>query len=889
MTPESIAHYKISSKLGEGAMGEVYRATDSKLGREVAIKLIPEDFARDTVRMTRFTREAQVLASLNHPNIAAIYGVEDRALIMELVEGQTLSERIRQGAVPLDDALDIARQIADGLQAAHDRGIVHRDLKPANIKITPNGIVKLLDFGLAKSDGPWATTTPIEDAPTLTVASTGAGMILGTAAYMAPEQARGRNVDRRADIWAFGVIVYEMLTGEQMFQGDTVTDILASVVRQDPDLTRVPARVRPLLEHCLAKDPRKRLRDAGDAMLLLDTPAAATGAPANRTMTWALGGVAAMLALTLAWVSFTHFRESVPAAATTRFLITYPAGTSPIATGLFAISPDGRQVAFGAFGADGVARIWLRPIDQVRARALAGAEINRNSLALFWSPDSSSLAYWADQKLKRIAIAGGQAQTIADVDGSVLGGSWTRDGTILFGSAAGVMQVPANGGTPSHVTKAEANQPHVSPHVLPDGRRFLYLRGGEAGNRAVFIGSLDAKPEEQRSTPLVKTDYGVAYVPGPNPQNGLLLYLRDAALMAQPFDAGRGELEDEPTSIVEQVAVANVGPGASIGTGYFAASDSGTLVYFKPVSRNFQLAWFNREGQASGGAVPAGRSGIFKLSPDGTKVAVERVDDSNNRDIWQIDLARELTTRFTFDAASDVQPVWSPDGARIAWQSNRGDFSGLYSKLADGSGSDELLYKLDAGTQPGLTDWTRDGRYLVYSYQSDVWALPVSGEVDERKPVRVVQAEGNQLAGYVSPDHRWIAYLSNESGRQELYVQPFTPGTGSATQASPAAGKWMLSNGTLGMARWRSDGRELLFLGTDGSVMAVDIPPGPVFKASAPKVLFQLPRVILTLTGNPGQIVDVTRDHQRFLLTMPILDEDSGLNVVLNWRAGSGT
>jgi Tol biopolymer transport system component/predicted Ser/Thr protein kinase len=888
MTPESIAHYRISSKLGEGAMGEVYRATDSKLGREVAIKLIPEDFARDALRMVRFTREAQVLASLNHPNIAAIYGVEDRALIMELVEGQTLTERIAQGAIPLEDALDIARQIADGLEAAHDKGIVHRDLKPSNIKITPGGTVKLLDFGLAKSDGPWATTTPIEEAPTLTVASTGAGVVLGTAAYMAPEQARGRNVDRRADIWAFGVILYEMLTGQQAFAGETVTDVLASVVRHEPDLTRVPTKVRPLLERCLAKDPKKRLRDAGDAMLLLDLPTAATGAPANRTMTWALGGVAALLALALAWVSFTHFRESAPTAATTRFLISYPAETSPIGSGIFAISPDGRQVAFGAFGSDGVARVWLRPIDQVRARVLPGAEINRNSLALFWSPDSSSLAYWDDMKLKRIAIAGGPAQTIADVDGNVLGGSWNRDGSILFGSATGVMQVPASGGTPSPVTKAAAGQPHAAPHFLPDGRRFLYLRGGEAGTRAVFIGSLDAKPEEQSSTPLVKADYGVSYVPGPNPQNGQLLFLRDTALMAQPFDASRAQLTGEPTPVVERVAVSNVGPGATVGLGYFAASETGSLVYFNPVSRSTQLTWFNREGQRSGGSIEAGRSGVLKVSPDGARVALERTDEANNRDIWQIDLARGLTTRFTFDAAPDVQPVWSPDGTRIAWQSNRGGFGGLYSKLADGSGGDELLYKLGAGTPPGLTDWTRDGRFLVYSYQSDIWALPVSGNVEDRKPVLLVQADQNQLGAYVSPDQRWIAYLSNESGRQELYVQPFTPGTGSATQVSPAAGKWMLSNGTLGMARWRADSTELLFLGTDGGVMAVDIAPGPVFRASAPKVLFQLPRLILTMTGNPGLIVDVTRDHQRFLLTMPILDEDSGLNVVLNWQAGAG-
>jgi Tol biopolymer transport system component len=879
--PESIAHYRISSKLGEGAMGEVYRATDSKLGREVAIKLIPEDFAKDATRMSRFTREAQVLASLNHPNIAAIYGVEDRALIMELVEGPTLSERIKQGPISLEEALEIARQIADGLEAAHDKGIVHRDLKPANIKITPGGTVKLLDFGLAKAEGPWAATTSVEDAPTLTVASTGTGVILGTAAYMAPEQARGRTVDKRADIWAFGVILYEMLTGEQMFHGDTVTDVLASVVRQDPDLRRVPDNVRPLLARCLAKDPKKRLRDAGDAMLLLDVPAT-MAAPANRTLTWTLGGASAVLAIALAWVTFTHARQSAPAAETTRFIISYPAETSPISSGVFAISPDGRQVAFGAFGSDGVPRIWLRPIDQVRAGALPGAEINRLSLALFWSPDSSSLAYWDDQKLKRIAIAGGPAQTIADFDVNVLGGSWNRDGTILIGSVRGLMQVPANGGTLSPVTKAAANQPHLLPHFLPDGKRFLYLQGGEPGTRALLVGSLDAKPEEQISTPLMKTDYGAAFVPGPNRQDGHLLFLRDTALMAQPFDATRAQLSGEPIPVVEQVAVANVGYG------YYTASETGSLVYFKALSRNAQLTWFNREGGQSGGrSIQAGRSGVIKLSPDGTRVALTRFDEADNQDIWQIDLASGLTTRFTFDAAADSQPVWSPDGTRIAWQSNRGGFSGLYSKLADGSGSDELLYKFDAEIAPGLTDWTRDGRFLVYSHDSDIWALPVSGNVEARTPVPLVQADRNQLGAYISPDQRWVAYLSNESGRQELYVQPFTPGATGA-RGSSAAGKWMLSNGTLGMARWRADSKELLFLGADGGVMAVDIAPGPVFQASAPRLLFQLPRVILTISGNPGQIIDVTRDHQRLLLTMPIIEEDSGLNVVLNWHAGIG-
>src|SRR5687767_5340573 len=467
MTPETIAHYRISSKLGEGAMGEVYRATDSKLGREVAIKLIPEDFAKDATRMARFTREAQVLASLNHPNIAAIYGVEDRALIMELVEGPTLSERIKQGAVPLDEAIEMARQIADGLEAAHDKGIVHRDLKPANIKITPAGTVKLLDFGLAKADGPWTTGTSVDDAPTIAVTATGAGMILGTAAYMAPEQARGRNVDKRADIWAFGVILYEMLTGEQMFEGETVTDVLASVVRQNPDLKRVPEKVRPLLQRCLEKDPKRRLRDAGDAMLLLDmAPATAVAAKTSKTPLFAIGAVAALLALALAGLSYAHFREAPPVADVMRFQVGLPGSVNFTQFGTSAVSPDGRKIVFAAYGYDGNSRLWIRSLNSAVATPLEEATINQQTAALFWSPDSRFVAYGDAKQLKKIDVTGGPPQALADI-APAIGGSWGADGTILVGSTTGIMKLPANGGTPTPVTKpASPQEAHAHPVLL---------------------------------------------------------------------------------------------------------------------------------------------------------------------------------------------------------------------------------------------------------------------------------------------------------------------------------------------------------------------------------------------------------------------------------------
>ena len=378
MTPESIAHYRISSKLGEGAMGEVYRATDTKLGREVAIKCSPKTSPATPMRMARFTREAQVLASLNHPNIAAIYGVEDRALIMELVEGQTLAERIKQGPVPLDEALDIARQIADGLEAAHDKGIVHRDLKPATSRSRRTASSSCSTSASPRPTARGRATASVEDAPTLTVATTGAGVILGTAAYMAPEQARGRNVDKRADIWAFGVVLYEMLTGEQLFEGDTVTDVLAAVVRQDPDLKRVPEKVRPLLERCLEKDPKKRLRDAGDAMLLLDTaPATTVAAKTSRTPLLALSGVAALFALALAGVSYVHFRETPPAAELVRFQMALPDDVNFTQFGVSTISPDGRKVAFAAYGYDGVPRVWIRSLDSPTAKPLTEARISQ--------------------------------------------------------------------------------------------------------------------------------------------------------------------------------------------------------------------------------------------------------------------------------------------------------------------------------------------------------------------------------------------------------------------------------------------------------------------------------------------------------------------------------
>jgi Tol biopolymer transport system component len=883
--PTTIAHYRISAKLGEGATGEVYRAIDTKLGREVAIKIIPEDFANDAQRMPRFTREAQMLASLNHPNIAAIYGVEDRALIMELVEGQTLAERIKQGAIPLGEAIEFARQIADGLEAAHEKGIVHRDLKPANIKITPTGTIKLLDFGLAKADGPWTSAVSAEELPsTISVARTGAGMILGTPAYMAPEQARGRSVDKRADIWAFGVILYEMLTGQRVFEGETLTDVLASVTRQDPDLARVPAQVRPMLERCLAKDPKKRLRDIGDAMLLLTTTQATTSAGASsRTPSIVLGAIAAALALALGGLAYVHFRETLPAADVVRFQLGLPDNVRFTQLGVSTISPDGRKVAFAAYGADGNARVWIRSLDSSSATPLADAGINQGTFPFFWSPDSRFIAFEQGGRLKRIAADGGAPQVIAEpqkpVGGAwVLGGSWNRDNVIIIGTSDGVMRVSADGGALTPVTALGKDEfAHTFPAFLPDGRHFVYLRAGIVGSRFIAVGDLDAAPAAQSVAPVLKTDIAALVVPTAPDGSLTLLFQRDATVMAQDFDRRTFTLTGEPVAVVDQVM--NV---TGAGLGYFSASNTGTLVYRSLATDQRQLTWFNRDGQVLGTPGERAPYGLVKLSPDGTKAAVVLNVDLRvqppNTDIWIVDLVKGGSTRLTFDPASDTTPVWSPDGKWIAWQSNRDKQLGLFRKAADGSGDEERLST--SAVLSNLTDWSHNG-YLIFASMGDLWALPAEPDASgKRTPVVIVKSPANEFGAYVSPDNRWIAYITNETGQQELFVQPFALGGGTT------AGKWPVSTrGTMGMARWRGDGKELMFVNGDGAIVAVDVAPGRAFQAGALRRLFQLPLELLSLSPNRGTLVDVTRDGQRLLLIMPVQESaQRELGMILNWR-----
>jgi len=887
--------YEIVCAIGAGGMGEVYRARDTRLQRDVAIKVLPEAFAADPDRLARFEREAQLLASLNHPHIAAIYGLEERALVLELVEGETLANRIARGPIPIDEALPIAGQIAEALETAHEQGIIHRDLKPSNIKVSPEGDVKVLDFGLAKLTEP---RSEIRDSGSVAVAAltmsptitspmiTGVGVLLGTAAYMAPEQAKGRPADKRSDIWAFGCVLYEMLTGRRAFEGEDVADTLAAVLRAEPDWSALPAdtppHVRPLVKSCLDKDRKTRIPDISAVRFLVEKAASpdvaraaslpGTGGTSNRI--WQ--AAAALLAVTTvaAAVGWWHVSARPIAPSSTRFFVYPPDKTTIVTNGQrgtsVSISPDGSKLAFTARDASGKVLLWIRPIDALTAQPLPGTD---DASYPFWSPDSRFVAFFAQQKLQKIAASGGPPQTLCNGNGR--GGAWNQDGTIVFntGPSGTLSHVSSAGGQPSEFMRPANGQGYAFPWFLPDGRHFLfYAYAGSTDKGGVFVGSLDSADSKR----LTGADTAAVY----DSQSHHLLFVRQGTLLAQRFDPALQQLAGEPMAIAEPVEARVIQAIAA-----FSVSNNGILAYGVGVgvASDLQMAWFDRHGKQVEAVGPPGNYRGVDLAPDGQHVAAHR-HDGNGGDIWVTDLARGTTSRFTFDASQEnSSPIWSPDGATIAYASVRNGKPGIYRKPANNAGVEERLIEFESQNPISLMSWSPDGRAIVYDVvdpktREDLWILPLSGN---REPSAFMNTTFNQTKGQISRDGKWIVYTSNETSPNEIYVQSFPAG----------AGKWQVSTNGGVFPRWRADGRELFYMtvATGGKMIAVEVQSNSsTFEARSPRELFDSSYVNLPHAA-PYQTYAVSADGQRFLIPVPSSvgsDTAFPIAVIENWAAG---
>jgi len=887
MTPGTrIGPYEVTSPLGEGGMGVVYRARDTQLQRQVALKLLPDHFAEDADRLNRFEREAQVLASLNHPNIAQIYGLEksgnSNCIVMELVEGETLAERIKRGPIPLQEAIDIAKQMVDALEAAHERGIVHRDLKPANIKRTPAGAVKILDFGLAKAT---RNTLPSEkgysNSPTIMSGSL-AGVIMGTAPYMSPEQARGKEIDGRTDIWAFGCVLYEMLTGKQVFAGETTTDVLARVLEGQPKWDALPAdtpaSIRTLLEAALTKDPKQRLQHIGDTRLFLARPS--TIDRSSPVVIRDRGGrrgwiVAAVLALALlgaivpAAMYFTRAPAELPVI---RFETPAP-GFFP--NGGPAISPDGQRIAYVAIAGSKPA-IWIRPMGSVSAQQLPGTD---NATGLFWAPDSRRLAFFADGKLKKTDVVGGGVQTLGDAPPVTTPGTWNRDGVILFGGSlgqtAGIGRISDSGGPVTAVASADvsANPLQFYPKFLPDGRHFLFHTVGSDGSTGtVYLGSLDSKSITRlMGTPSFTPDgvnSAAMYA------SGYLLFSRDRTLLAQPFDPVKGTLSGEASPIAENVARD------------FSVSDTGVLVYRATPGASGQpqvsLSWVDRKGKAISEVRTPGNVAFVSLSHDG-RIAVDNALGGSS-DIWVID-SRGVPNKLTADNPNfDGYPVWSTDGSRIVFGSARGNEPGLatklYQKSSNGVGAAELLLPIDPDLLDAPLDWVRNGilfmRVKLATLQTtDLWFL----SMPDKKPSLYLHNGFINAHAKLSQDGKYIAYTTNESGTFQIVVQTFP---------DLAGGKWPITAQGGIEPIWGRDGHELYYLALDGKLMSVAVKTSPTFQAGDTSELFQ---TTLSPLNNPlSRRYAVSPDGQRILIASGPNAPSTGGNstpitAVVNWTA----
>ncbi len=879
--PQTIAHYRILSKLGEGGMGEVWRARDSKLERDVAIKCLPEAFAADPDRLARFSREAQVLASLTHPNIAAIFGMEDRALIMELVEGPTLAERIAAGPLPWEEAAEIACQIASALEAAHESGVVHRDLKPANVKVMPNGQVKVLDFGLAKPQGS-AVISGDPASPTTAPNGSMAGTILGTAAYMAPEQAKGKIVDRRADIWAYGVVLYEMLTGRNPFARETVAETLAAVLNEDPDLERVPASARPVIERCLRKDPRRRWQSVADARIGIEDALAETPEEPKRGSRWLpwLVWVAVSLALIAAiLIPVSLFLGDKPLPPPVQFTVNSPGNGSYPLEHQLRVSPDGASILFLARNpGNGLNRAYLYTLGTGATRELPGTDGITDA---FWSPDNRSLLLSRNGSFSRMDLDGNSFQPIANSpqplpfesgysswgpDGAATG---TRDGIVWFHPETADSHVLLRNEAAPRANSNSLSSILLFPSLLPSdksgaARWILYNSYGETPSNGVSVRVASLDGAQQRE--LFHAERSAIYA-----APGYVLYLRGAMLMARAIDPGSGQVRGDAVPVIGPVER----PDGSAAAGSFSASSlrGGVLAFIRNAASDFRMEWFDRSGKRVGTVGAVADYTNPALAPDGERLAVSIRDPATGRrDIWVLDLLREAASRITFDAADHTNPAWSPDGGRIAYSSDRRGARDIYIKNASGIGAEALV--IESKIPKNVEDWSSDGRWLAYNEaipnnSDDLVALPL----DSRKPVDILRTRFQEDKGRFSLDGKWLAYQSDESGRSEVYIQPFPP-TGE---------KWQISNDHGGQPQWRGDGKELYYstFTTPARMMAVDITATDrTLRAGIPHMLFE---AAMQDAGARNRWV-ATRDGRKFLAVVPVNENPvHSFRVIVDW------
>jgi len=872
---DKLGPYEILAPIGKGGMGEVYRAKDTKLDREVAIKVLPSALAQDSERLARFEREAKVLASLNHPNIAQIYGIEEsstsRALVMELVPGGTLA-----GTLPLETALNYAKQIAEALEAAHDKNIIHRDLKPANIMVTPAGVIKVLDFGLAAVTRSSAVgNSDPSNSPTLTMGATQAGMILGTAGYMAPEQAAGQVVDKRADIWAFGVVLFEMLTGQRLFTGDSVAHILADVLRAPIDFEKLPAAtprvIRDLLRRCLDRDVNTRLRDIGEARIAIqntgkEAESSSSTAAAHGYLPWIIAAAATAVALLLGFVSYRHVTEE-PAKLVQFFVPPPESGFVDTTAGSsIALSPDGNHLAFVA-RVEGKTAVWVRDFSALVTRQLPGTE---GALGTpFWSPDSRLVAFFDSGKLKKIDIGGGPVVLLCDaIQGR--SGTWSGTGVIVFqinadSRSARLFRVSASGGAPIPLNATEAGEAASRfPSFLPDGNRFLYtvISSNKKIITGVYLGDLQSGGRRL----ILREATNAVYAPP-----GYIVFMSKNILMAQPFDATIAQISGEPVLIADQV---DYSPNNA--RGQFSISSNGVLAYLPSAAESNQMEWYDRSGKSLGRIGSPGDLFEPSISPDEKFVAFRR-NSGTGSDLWIRDLTRGTETRFTSEPSFNIAPVWSPRGDRIVFASNRKGAYNLYQK-AIGSGNDELLSNNPTGRP---TQWSRDGRFIVFQAsdpKTQLWVLPIDGPSPGRKPFQFLKTEFLENLGQISPDSHWMAFTSGRSVRPEVFVRPFPEGEG----------EWAISSGEGYAPRWRGDGKEMFFV-TGGKMMAVPVkanPGGKAFFDPGPPVELFDAHIVPGLLGTFPY--DVTADGKRFLI-----DTKGGsgavsppVTVVMNWQVG---